>query len=68
MNLNTPVDENLVTCVKCKSGFIQVDDQIKYVSVNPENLNERTPLGVHYHGFSCAAKSTFNFHTTNSLS
>lgn len=53
--------------MKCKSGFIRVDDQINFVSVNPENLSERTDLGVNYLGFSCAQQGSFNFHTTNSL-
>lgn len=55
MRLDNSVDENVVTCVKCKSGFLRVDDGIKHVTVNPDNLNERTNLGVHYLGFSCAA-------------
>lgn len=61
------VDENTVTCVKCKSGFIQIDEGINYVGVNPNNLSVQTDLGVHRLGFGCAPQGAFTYHSTNSM-
>lgn len=47
---------------------MKIDDGIKYVSVNPDNLNQRTDLGVNYLGFACQDPSTHTYETTNSSS